>query len=44
MGQVQQGLELLAKEVGVNRDPLAKQALCGAAPDRGAALLVDVQP
>jgi hypothetical protein len=44
MGQVQQGLELLAKEVGVHRDPLAEQAFCGAAPDRGAPLLVDVQP
>ena len=44
VGQVQQGLQLFTEEVGVHGHALAEQALGGAAPDRRAALLVDVQP
>jgi hypothetical protein len=43
MGQVEQGLELLPEEIGVNGDALAEQAFGGAAPHRRAALPVDVQ-
>jgi hypothetical protein len=44
VGQVQQWLELLPEEVRVDGYALAKQAFGGATPDRGAALLVGVQP
>lgn len=44
VGQVQQRLELLTEKVGVRRQPRAEQALGGGAPDRRAALPVDVQP
>jgi len=43
MRQIQKGLQLLAQEVGVFGDLRAEQRFDGAAPDRRAELLVDVQ-